>query len=182
MLLTTSRSLVQRMIGAARFDAATYEEVARERTATPQGAIIVALSVVASAIGAIGDEGLTGIVAIIVVGPTVWVIYALSAYFVGTELLATATAADIGRVLRALAFAATPSLLAVFSLILALESILPWIVIVWSFAASIVALRQALMLSTARAATAAILAGVVQVILWVIIAVFLGLAAETLIE
>jgi hypothetical protein len=46
-----SRSIVDRMRGAALFDVATYEEVEADTSATGQAAIVVVLAAVAAAIG-----------------------------------------------------------------------------------------------------------------------------------
>jgi hypothetical protein len=49
------RSIVERAMGAAQLDVATYEEVEADRSATGQAAVVVAVTAVASAIGGSGQ-------------------------------------------------------------------------------------------------------------------------------
>src|ERR671918_481446 len=56
-MATPTRSIVDRMKGAALLDVPTYEEVEADTTATGQAAIVVVISAIASAIGALGRGG-----------------------------------------------------------------------------------------------------------------------------
>ncbi len=55
-------SFTQRMIGAAKLDVHTYEEVEADRTATGQAMGVVVLSSIASGFGAVGTGGVSGLV------------------------------------------------------------------------------------------------------------------------
>ena len=50
---TTQKSLVSRMIGAARLDVNTYEDVEADESATGQAATAVVIVAVLSAVGAV---------------------------------------------------------------------------------------------------------------------------------
>jgi hypothetical protein len=103
-------SFVDRMVGAALLNTATYEEVEHDRTATGQAAAVVALS--AAANGFAGAEG--GLVAIlfgVAVGLLQWAMWGLITYAVGTGVFrGTATP---GEMARTLGFAQTPNLLVI---------------------------------------------------------------------
>jgi hypothetical protein len=54
--------LTGRMLGAAKLDAATYEEVEADATATPQALLVVVLAAVAGGVSAIRATGIVGLV------------------------------------------------------------------------------------------------------------------------
>jgi hypothetical protein len=53
--------LMERMLGAAKLDAATYEEVENDATATPQAMLVVVLASVAGGLGAMRATGIVGL-------------------------------------------------------------------------------------------------------------------------
>ncbi|MFV1988222.1 MAG: hypothetical protein ACC682_13135, partial [Gemmatimonadota bacterium] len=53
----TKQTFVQRMIGAAKLDIETYEEVEHDESATTQAAAVVTIVAVAAAIGGAGGGG-----------------------------------------------------------------------------------------------------------------------------
>ena len=173
--MESSGSLVERMMGAARLDVATYEEVEKDTNATSQAAIVVVLAAVATGIGSLGD-GAAGLFGGIIGGILGWVIFAAAAYFVGTRLLAaSATEADMGQLLRTVGFAYTPSLLRVLGFIPVLGWILWLVAGIWVIVTTVIALRQALEMSTGRAIAtgiiAAILNGIVLSIIYAILSI-----------
>jgi len=146
--------LVGRMLGAAKLDVQTYEEVEADLTATPQAATVVVMAAVASAIAASG----TGLGAIIfapiwqIIG---WLIWAGVTYFIGSTLFkGTAT---WGELLRTLGFAQTPSLLLIFAFIPLVGGLLRFVVGIWVLVAGVIAIRQALDFSTGKAILTAII-------------------------
>src|SRR5215218_10297858 len=111
-------SLVERMIGAARLDSRTYEDVEHDVSATSQAAIVVVLAAIAGGIGAIREDGFGGLIFGVITGIIGWVIFAGLCYFVGTRLLGVSqTSASWSEVARALGFSYTPNLLGVFGFI-----------------------------------------------------------------
>ena len=166
-------ALVQRMIGAARLDAHTYEEVERDTSATQQALIVVILAAVAGGIGAVDDGG-TGLIGGVIGGVVGWAVIAAICYFVGTRLLGTAsTQADWGQLARTLGFAYTPNLLLILGFIPVVDIIVAIVVFVWGIAATIVALRQALDFSTGRAVATAIISWIASgIVLGIVYAIF----------
>lgn len=139
--MATRTSMTQRMIGAALLSVDTYEEVEHDQTATGQAAGVVALAAVARAIGAIGDGSgvmIGGLVAAIVG----WLIWSGVTYLIGDKLLGGE--ATWGEVLRAVGFAHSPGLLAVFGFIPLLGGLVALAVAAWLLIAGFIGLRQAL--------------------------------------
>jgi len=175
MQASASGSLVDRMMGAARLDQATYESVERDTTATSQAAIVVVIAAVASGIGALGDGG-SGLIGGIIGGIVGWVAFAAAAYFVGTRILAAAsTEADLGQLLRVLGFAQVPQIILVVGFIPIIGWIAGLIALVWGILTTITALRAALEMSTGRAIATAIVAVIVEAIVVGIIAAIFGI-------
>lgn len=166
--------LVGRMLGAAKLDIQTYEEVEADLTATPQAATVVVLAAVASAIAASG----TGLGAIIfapiwqIIG---WLIWAAVTYFIGSTLFrGTAT---WGELLRTLGFAQAPNLLLIFAFLPLVGGLLRFVVGIWVLVAGVVAIRQALDFSTGKAVLTAIIGWLVIFIPMAFIGIILGFFA-----
>ena len=106
-----------------------------------------------------------------------WAIFALFAYLIGAHLLrGPQTSATFGEVLRALGFAYAPSLFATLGLIPAVGPLIVFIAGLWTLVASVIALRQALEVSTGRAVAIAVVAFLAMVVVLVIIATVFGLS------
>ena len=147
----------RRLVGAASLDANTYEEVEADRTATPQALLVVVLSSLAAGIGAKGLSGgpatLTFFAGASVIALIAWAAWALVMFEIGARILPTPeTSVDVGELLRTLGFAATPGLIQVFGILPRVFVPVFVLAIVWTLAAMVVAVRQALdYTSTARA-------------------------------
>lgn len=153
---------VQRMIGAAKLDVRTYEEVEHDTSATQQALIVVILASIAGGIGALDDGGIA-LIGGVIGGVVQWAVLAFVCYFVGTRLLGTAeTNADWGQLARTLGFAYTPAILGILGFIPVVEWIVALVVFVWVIATTIVAIRQALDFSTGRAVATAIISSIVS--------------------
>ena len=110
--------MIKRMIGAAKLDIATYEEVEADTSATRQAMVVVVLVALATGIGTYGSGGPAGLVVGIVAGIALWALWAWITYFVGTTLLKSAeTEANWGQLARTLAFAQSPGVFKVFGFI-----------------------------------------------------------------
>lgn len=154
-------TFIQRLIGAATLDGHTYEEVEADRTATGQAGLVVLLSSLAAGFGSVG-AGVFDVREIVIGtlgGVAGWVSWAALTYLIGTRLLPEPqTRANLGELLRTLAFAATPGLLRIVGAI----PILRWpaflVTAVWMLLAMVVAVRHALdYSSTARAVSVCVL-------------------------
>src|SRR5215207_9873026 len=153
-MATPTRSIVDRMKGAAMLDVPTYEEVEADTTATGQAAVVVGIVAVCSAIGAIGRGG-PGIIGALLVAFFGWLLWAGITYLIGDKLLGgTAT---WGELLRTLGFAQAPGVLSILGIIPFLGGLIRFVVFIWLLATGIVAIRQALDFSTGKAVATAIL-------------------------
>jgi hypothetical protein len=176
MQLSASSSFVDRVIGAIRLDPATYEEVEHDTDATWQAAVVVAVAAIFSGVGSSGGntQGLVGGVLAAVV---FWAIFALFAYLVGAYLLkGPQTSATFGEVLRALGFSYAPSLIAILGLIPGIGFLFAFIAAIWSLIASVIALRQALEVSTGRAVAVVIVAFLAMFVVVAVIVAVLGIS------
>lgn len=155
------------MIGAARLDAATFEEVEADATATGQAMGVVLLVSIATGVGSVTAGGtgsffFAGFLALIA-----WVIWAALTYVIGTRLLPEPqTHASVGEMMRTLGFAQSPGILRVFIGIPGLGILLLAVVSVWMLVTMVVAVRQALdYKSTARALGVCVIGWVISVVL-----------------
>jgi len=137
--------LIERMIGAAKLDPATYEEVEHDSSAMGQAAAVVVASSVATGIGTVTQAGWPGVVVGSVVALLAWVIWAALTWLIGTKLLPEPdTEADIGQLMRTIGFSASPGILRIGGLIPGVGPLIVLAGSVWMLAAMVVAVRQAL--------------------------------------
>ncbi len=142
------RSIVDRMMGAAFLNVATYEDVEADPTATGQAAAVVGIAVVAAAIGefSLGPMAMLGSA---VAAFLRWGVWAAITYFVGTRVFGgTAT---WGELLRTLGFAQAPGVLAAFAFFPIIGGLVNPIIGLWMLVTGVVAIRQALDFSTGKA-------------------------------
>src|SRR5262245_38020164 len=101
-------TLQDRVLGALRLEARTFEEVEADQNATNQALAVVLIAGLASAIGSAGAT--PGLIPFMLIGEVVaWLVWACVTFLVGTKLLPEpSTQADIGQMLRVLGFAAAP--------------------------------------------------------------------------
>jgi len=129
-------TLAERMVGAARLDAGTYEEVEADTGATGQAALVVVISSVCLAIGARLGAGLFGLVLMSVFRLIGWYVWALVTFLVGTRML-PGSKTEAG-------FASAPGVLAIFGVIPGLGPVVNLVVGIWMLVAMVIAVRQAL--------------------------------------
>jgi Yip1 domain len=150
-------TFARRLMGAAMLDVATYEEVEADRSATPQAFAIVVFSSLAAGMGARSSNGGAATFEFFatasVLALLTWVAFALITFEIGGRILPTAdTRVDVGQLLRTLGFAATPGLFQIFGIFPGATVPVFTVAIIWTLAASIIAVRQALdYKSTSRA-------------------------------
>jgi hypothetical protein len=157
-----SRSMTDRMIGAARLDVSVYEEVEADSTATGQAAGVVAIVALCSAIGGIGG-GAQGVFSGLIAALVGWAIWAGVTYLIGDKVLGgTAT---WGELLRTLGFAQAPGVLFALGVIPLLGGLITIAVGLWILVTGIVAIRQALDFGTGRAIATALLGFIPYVML-----------------
>ena len=92
--------MIDRMLGAARLSADTYEEVEKDRGATGQALIVVILVTIASVVGAILGGAEVDVVRALVIGiirgVASWALWALFTWLIGATILRTETPKPIG--------------------------------------------------------------------------------------
>ena len=150
--------MIKRMIAAARLDTAIYEEVEADSSAITQAMAVVVLVALATGIGQLRTGGLVGLVVGIPVSIGLWALWAWITHLIGTTILKTAeTEANWGQLARTLGFAQSPGILKVVGFIPGIGPLLFAIASIWQLAAMVIAIRQALDLtSTWRAVGVAI--------------------------
>lgn len=159
-------SFVMRMVRAAMLHADTYEEIEADRSSIGQAALVVALACGAAALGfwlrieagasvLIDTRPLYFQVAVVGLEPLViWIGASAFSYMTGASFFrGPETETDFLEVLRTTGFAFTPALLAAFSFVppgtLGIAILI--VARLWSLVATVVAVRQALDFTTARA-------------------------------
>lgn len=174
-----SRSLtLRRMLGAARLDADTYEEVEADPSSLGAAALVVLLAAVSSGLGTairfagtpLGRIDLAIETAISALLPLVlWLGGSAFAFMTGASFFrGPETETDFAEVLRTSGFAFTPGALLVVQALRpeALGILGGWAVWLWVLLAGLVAIRQALDFTTLRAVGTF---GSAAVLLWLIV-------------
>ena len=174
-------SFVDRVVGAARLDVSTYEEVEADTSATPQAMAVVVLVALASGLGALGAGGVT-VVATVFGALVGWVAWASLIWFIGAVALPEKqTEADVGQLLRTIGFAASPGLLLVLKLLPLVGTFVALVVWLWQLATTVVAVRQALdYKSTLHAVAVCFMGWIVYVLVSFGIALMFGIQSVEL--
>lgn len=165
-------TFMHRLLGAARVDARTYEEVEADTGATGQAIAVVVLSSVAAAVGLSRAAPFDpSFVVVQTTGALVaWVTWAALTYLIGVHLLPEPqTRTTVGELLRTTGFAATPGLLRAFGVLPVVGPALFMVASVWMVAAMFVAIRQALDFRHVTRAVAVCLTG------WLLSLVFVAI-------
>ena len=124
-------SFTDRMLGAAKLDVDTYEEVEHDQTATGQAMGVVIISSLAAGIGSVGG-GASGLIAGTIGALVGWFIWAALTFLIGTKVLPEPqTKADLGELLRTIGFSASPGVLRIFGMIPLLGGLIALAASVW---------------------------------------------------
>ena len=149
------RSFGERLLGAIKLDATVYEEIEHTPDAIGQAAGVVALAVVARTLGVPGEGGLLGGLLGGFIG---WVIGTAVIWLIGVQILKHTS--DFQELLRTLGFASAPQLLYAIGII-PLGPLVPVLVLavgVLGLFAWVIAVRQALDVTTGRSVVICLLA------------------------
>ena len=140
--------MLNRMLGAARLNVDTFEDVEHDRSATVQAMLVVVIVAVAGGVGGVLSEDASvvdGVLFGVIRGAVSWAVWALVALMVGATILRTKeTEADWGQLARTTGFAQTPGILSVLVFIPAVGGIVALVVFIWQLAAMVIAIRQSL--------------------------------------
>lgn len=152
--------MLRRMLGAARLDVNVYEEVEADQSATMQAFMVVAMVAVASGVGLLSVQGVSGLIVGVIFGVVGWALWALITMWIGTTLLRTPeTEADWGQLLRTLGFAQSPGILRVFGFIPVVGPVIFAVTSIWLVVTMVIAVRQALDYSSTLRAIGVVLIG-----------------------
>ncbi len=161
--------IVERAIGAAKLDVATYEAVEHDRTATVQAAVVIIAASLAASVGVAIFAGPLALVYITITTLIDWVMWAIVLWFIGTQFMPEEkTEADLGQLLRTTGFSASPGVLRVFVFIPLIGPIIAFLATLWMIVTMVVAVRQALDYTSTLRAIGVCTAGwiVAALIIW----------------
>lgn len=159
-------------------DRSIYEGIEHDRRALPQAIATVLLSSAAAGVGVAGWRGPDPMVMAVGAGLSmlVWVVWASLMFQIGGHLMPVRdTQTSLAELLRTLGFAAAPGLLQAFGALPHVTVPVFIVAWVWMFAASVVAVRQALDYgSTARTLVVSLAAASISLGVAVVIGVMLS--------
>jgi len=171
--------LIERMIRAARLEPSLYIEVENDDTATGQAAGVVLIVAVCAAIGgAMATNHAHSLIGAGINAVVLWLFWSFILLVVGRLLGGTA---DFGEVMRTLAFAHTPGVLALFSFIPilgALANLAAWL---WTLLATVIAVREAMDFDTGRAVLTVVLPTIILIALAIVAGLIFGLGVAALV-
>jgi hypothetical protein len=172
------RRFIRRLIGAVALDAATYEDIEADQSASGQAFAVVALVCAAGGLVAMSRNRFSVVSFVAGASATVaaWLIWVNAIRTIGTGVMReSGTRSSTSELLRTLGFASAPGLL--FSLAV-IRPAAPFVLLLtglWMIAAAVVGTRQALdYSSTARAAAVCVAAWLLS--FGVVVAIALGLS------
>lgn len=167
-----------RLMGAALLDRSIYEGIEADRNALGQALATVLLSSLAAGIGAAGWQGptLANVVLVASIALVSWIAWATLMFQIGGRLMRTrATKTSQTELMRTIGFAASPGLVQAFGAFPRMTTLAFVVAWIWMFAATVVAVRQALdFTSTARTLAVCAVAGGVCVAGALALSWFLG--------
>jgi hypothetical protein len=167
------------VIGAARLDVRTYEEIEADPGATTQALAVVLLSSIAAGAGRGGEDSTLGLIVLALMS---WIIWAGLSYLIGAYLIPEPqTQANMGQMLRTIGFADAPGILRFLGLIPTVERLIYPIVSVWLLVALVIAIRQGLdYKSTLRAVAVCLLGAFVSIAFVVVFGAMFLISARSI--
>jgi hypothetical protein len=179
-------ALTDQMIRASQLDVNLYEEVEKDTTQTSNALTVVAIAAIATGIGAAIAEALSGggpggggivlgLIGGVIAALVGWALWTAIVYYIGTSLFGgTAT---WGEVLRTVGFANSPGVLRILGFIPVLGALITLLVGIWTIVTTVVAVRQALDITTGKAIIVSILGAIVAFVVIGIIGAVLAIPA-----
>ena len=138
-------SFGERVVGAMRLDANTFEEIERDPTAMGQAAGVIALSAVSIGLGNIYYGGISSIIWNVLIALIGYVVWSVLVWIIGTKVMPDPqTEADFAQTFRVIGFAAAPGILGIVTIIPLLGWLLLFVIWLWQLAAMVVAVRAVL--------------------------------------
>jgi len=172
--------VVDRIVRAIRLDWTVFREIAEDKSAMKEAAIIVLVVSLLSAIGggiASGNFILSFLVNWIVAILVGWIGWAVLTYFVGSLLFKGKS--DIAEMMRVLGYASAPKLLGLFGFIPCVGWLIALAGWVLSLIAGFIAVREAMEFDTVDAIVTIVISWVVALVISLIISLILGVGMVT---
>jgi hypothetical protein len=171
--------LIERMIRAARLEPGLYNEVESDETATGQAAGVVLIVAVCAAIGgALSANRAHSLIGAGINAVVLWLFWSFVILVVGRMLGGTA---DFGEVMRTLAFAHTPGVLALFTFVPLLGGLAALAAWIWTWLATVVAVREAMDFDTGRAVLTVVLPTIFLIVVAIVLGLLFGLGVAAMI-
>lgn len=167
--------MVDRIVRAIRLDWTVFREIAEDKSALKEAAIIVLVVSFLSAVGggiASGNFILSFLVNWTVAILVGWVGWAILTYFVGSLLFKGKS--DIAEMMRVLGYASAPKLLGLFGFIPCVGWLIALAGWVLSLIAGFIAVREAMEFDTVDAIVTIVISWVVRLVISLIISLILG--------
>lgn len=168
MAVVQERTFIDRVVGVAKLDTLTFEEIEHDESATARAAVIATLAGVSFGVGAalmgIALDEVDGVGTVIFFGITYAIfgmaslaLFTTIAYLVGGSLLkAEATEVTWTQLFRTLGYAGIP--IVAMGWMMVVHILLFYAALIWFLLAVVVAVRQALEFGTGRAIVTALVA------------------------
>jgi hypothetical protein len=151
--------LLKRMMGAARLDTKTYEQVEADSESTGSAIAVVFIASVGAAIGT-GITNPVSIVSATLAAFLTWVVWVFLTLAIGKWIMpGPETQTDFGEILRTTGFSAAPGVLRIFAGIPGIGPPVFIGVTIWMLLTFVVAIRQALDYKSFKRALAVCLLG-----------------------
>lgn len=171
-----------RLLGAALLDRSIYEGIEADRRALPQALVTVLVASLAAGFGAAGWRGPDPLVmaGAAVLALVTWLVWAFLMFQIGGRVMPTReTDTSVGELLRTTGFAAAPGWLQIAAVLPGITTAVFVVTGIWMFAATVVAVRQALdYRSIARALAVCGLAALVSLTMAIAVGVVMGPTVE----
>lgn len=178
--MEAERSLVNRMIRAARLDVDLYEEVEADTTANRQAFASVLIASLASGLGT-GIAGfrveggmwlLWGLLIGLAASIGGWLAWSMITYWLGTTVFrGPETSATPGELMRTIGFSNSPRVLTFFYFIPIVGGLIALGASIWALVAGVIAVRQALDFGTWRAIGTCVVGWLVYMLIFFLVSI-----------
>jgi hypothetical protein len=175
--MPTRRSFAQRLIGAIKLDAGIYEEIEHDPTAMGQAVAVVVLAALATGIGGMRSPGAPGLVADVIGGLLGWLTSTAVIWLIGVRFMKCTS--DYAELLRTLGFASAPRLITVIGSIPIIGVLALFAGGIAGLVAYVIAVRQALDVTTGRAILVCVLAYLVGIAVVVLLIMLVASGAPS---
>jgi hypothetical protein len=160
---------------AIRLDASVFREIAEDKNAMTEAAIIVVIVAILSSIGsAIGSDSffVTLIVTLLLAILVNWLLWAVLTYFVGVYVFQGKS--DIPEMMRVLGYANAPNLLGLFAFIPCVGWIISLAGAILAFIAGFMAVREAMEFDTSKAILTVLISWVISFAISIGVGIVIG--------